>query len=77
MTYAKLTAELDSLLREIENTPDLPLDQLTKKVQRAYVLIGEGRQQLRTSEEAITRVISDFGSDDELIDADDETAPST
>ena len=72
MTYAALTAELDALLHELEHTPDLPLDELTQKVQRAYALIGEGREQSRAAEESVTRVIDDFdGTDAE--EADDET----
>ncbi len=72
MTYATLTAELDTLLHELEHNPDLPLDELNQKVQRAYALIGEGRQQLRAAEEAVTRVIDDFGADEEEEEDEDE-----
>ncbi len=75
MTYADLTAELESLLHELEHTADLPLDELTKRVQRAYALIGEGRQQLRVTEEAVTRVMEEFGADElDDDDADEEEA---
>ncbi|MBC7448607.1 MAG: exodeoxyribonuclease VII small subunit [Hymenobacteraceae bacterium] len=71
MTYAALTAELDALLHELEFTPDLPLDELTQKVQRAYALIGEGRAHLRAAEEAVTRVIDAFGEEEEDEEDDD------
>lgn len=74
MTYAALTEELDALLHELEHTPDLPLDELTQKVQRAYALIGEGRDHLRAAEEAVTRVIDDFGGEEELDEEEDEDA---
>lgn len=76
MTYATLTAELDALLHELEHTPDLPLDELTHKVQRAYALIGEGRQHLHAAEEAVTRVIDDFGTADDDDDDDDDASES-
>ena len=73
MIYADLTTELDALLHELEYNADLPLDELTRKVQRAYALIGEGRQHLRVAEEAVTRVMDDFGADDfEEDEADEE-----
>ena len=77
MTYAALTAELDALLHELEFTPDLPLDELTQKVQRAYALIGEGRAHLRTAEEAVTRVIDEFGGEAEEEDEEDDDDPAT
>lgn len=73
MTYTDLTNELEDLLQEIEHNPDLPLDALTQKVQRAYALIGEGRQQLRATEAIVTRVIEDFGQE-EATAADEEMA---
>lgn len=63
MTYAALTAELDTLLRELE-AADVPLDALTQKVQRCYALIREGRAHLRTAEEAVAQVL-DVGLEDE------------
>lgn len=70
MTYAELTAELEALLRDLERD-DLPLDELTTKVQRCYALIREGRRHLHAAEEAVTRVIDEFGPEDA---ADDEEA---
>ena len=77
MTYTDLTAELENLLHEIEHNPDLPLDELTHKVQRAYALIGEGRHQLRATEALVTRIIEDFAADNaaEEASADDGDAP--
>ena len=72
MTYADLTAELDALLHELEHTPDLPLDTLTQRVQRAYALIGEGRQHLRATEAAVTQVMDTFGEEQPLDDEDDD-----
>jgi exodeoxyribonuclease VII small subunit len=64
MNYPDLTAELESILHTLEHQPDLPLDELTQKVQRAYALVGEGRQQLRTAEAAIYQLIESFEADE-------------
>lgn len=64
MTYAELTTELEALLRDLERD-DLPLDELTEKVQRCYGLIREGRRHLHAAEEAVARVIDEFGADED------------
>ena len=61
MTYAALTAELDTLLHELEHNTELPLDELSQKVQRAYALIAEGRQHLYAAEESVTQVMNEVG----------------
>ncbi len=74
MTYTDLTTELENLLHEIEHNPELPLDELTHKVQRAYVLIGEGRHQLRATEALVTRIIEDFAADNAADNAAEEAS---
>ncbi len=71
MSYAELTTELDSLLHALEHQHDLPLDELTQKVQRAYFLIGEGRQQLRAAETAIHQVVDSFEAENAAEEGDE------
>jgi len=74
VTYADLTTELEALLRELEHD-DIPLDELTLKVQRCYTLIREARQHLHAAEEAVARVIDDFGPDGASSEAGEEEDP--
>lgn len=83
MTYAALTAELDHLLHELEHgDTDVPLDELTRKVQRCYALIAEGRRLLREAEDAVAHVIEDAalpadGAEEEEADDDNAADPES
>lgn len=67
MTYNEALAELEAIVKEIENE-EIDLDMLAEKVKRADYLCKYCRSKLRSIEEEVKSIIKDMEQDRELDD---------
>jgi exodeoxyribonuclease VII small subunit len=73
MKYGEAAAELDSILRKIEEG-NVDIDDLSDKVQRAAELIGICRQKLEATEVRVKKVVERIVSAPAAEEADDGDA---
>ena len=59
MTYTEASAELEQIVREIENA-EISVDELSEKVKRAATLIQFCHQKLTQTEEDVQKVLDDI-----------------
>ena len=60
--YIDAINEIEQIITEIENN-ELDVDDLTEKIRRASELLKFCKTKLRTTEEEIQKIISDFEED--------------
>jgi len=73
MKYGDAAAELDSILRKIEDG-NVDIDDLSEKVQRAAELIGICREKLEATEVRVKKVVERIASADPAGEADEADA---
>jgi exodeoxyribonuclease VII small subunit len=57
LTYESAYKELSSIVKDIEQE-NVPLDELTKKIERANILIAYCKERLRQTEEEYQKVVT-------------------
>jgi exodeoxyribonuclease VII small subunit len=64
MTYEAAYAEIEAITREIESE-SVSVDVLAEKIKRASSLIGYCQQKLRATEEEVSKIIKQMGTNND------------
>ncbi|HLP06123.1 MAG TPA: exodeoxyribonuclease VII small subunit [Paludibacter sp.] len=62
LTYTEAVAELEQILADLENNPDINMDLIAGKVKRAGVLMAFCKKQLHELDEELENMISGLDS---------------
>jgi len=57
LTYSETVAELESILQELENNPEVNMDVIAEKVKRAAVLMELCKKQLHDLDEELENIM--------------------
>ncbi len=60
LTYTEAIAELEKILSELENNPDVNMDLISEKVKRAGVLMKLCKKQLYELDEELEKMMADL-----------------
>ena len=61
LTYTESVAELETILAELENNPEVNMDIIAEKVKRAAVLMDLCKKQLHELDEELEKMMADLG----------------